>query len=218
MPNLGVVADDEPNKIETYQRTIFVDVDDTCVDVLGGFVNWLAVMNRLKKVTGQSIQDRDRLGDWLGIDDGLANLWVKEFVNHSWQWGALKSIKDANRALQALKRHGYKLTALAHCGNELHRVILRRANLELLIPNVFTDLFSMPEKNSFYPYMKDLDDAVCITASIKTAQDTAQAGHSAYLLDQPWNRNYQDLRVRRFNNWIDIANTLIQSPATVLIN
>ena len=218
MPSLGVVPDSEPHKIETYQRTVFVDVDDTCLDVLGGLVQWLASMNRLKQATGKPIQDRDHLGDWLGIDNGLADLWSKEFASHTWQWGALKPFKDANRALQALKRHGYKITALAHCGGELPRVILRRANLELLFPGVFTDLFAMPDKNSFYPYMKDLDDAVCITASIRTATDTAQAGHAAYLFDQPWNRKYQDIRVRRFTNWIDIANNLMQSPATVLIN
>ncbi len=218
MPNLGVVAEDNPNIIETLQRTIFVDVDDTCLDVLGGFVQWLAQQNRLKKVTGKSIKNRDQLGDWLGIDEGLANLWLKEFVHHSWQWGALKYIKDSNRALQALKRHGFRLVALAHCGNELHRVVLRRANLELLFPGVFNELFAMPDNNSFYPYMKDLDDAVCITASIRTATDTATAGHVAYLLDQPWNREFQNLSVRRFSNWIDMANILIQTPSTILVN
>lgn len=218
MPSLEVVPEDEPPKLETYQRTIFVDVDDTCLDVLGGFIHWLATMNRLKRATNKSIKDRDHLGEWLGIDDGLANLWTKEFANHSWQWGALKPFKDSNRALQAIRRHGYKIIALAHCGSELHRVILRRANLELLFPGVFNDLFAMPDRNSFYPYMKDLEDAVCITASIRTAADTAQAGHAAYLLDQPWNRNYHKLSMRRFNNWVDLANTLIQSPSTVLIN
>jgi hypothetical protein len=218
MPNLGIAPEDNPLTIESYQRTLFVDVDDTCLDVLGGLVQWLAQMNRLKQVTGKPITDREHIGDWLGIDEGLAQLWVKEFTNHTWQWGALRAVKDSNRALQALKKQGWKIVALAHSGNDLHRAVLRRANLELLFPGVFSDLFAMPLAASFYPYMKDIDDAVCITASIRTAKDTADAGHVAYMLDQPWNRDFQNLAVKRFANWIDIANTLMKSPARILIN
>lgn len=218
MPNLGVVPENKPLTIETYQRTLFVDVDDTCLDVLGGLVHWLAQMNRLKHISSNPIKDRENLGEWLGIDEGLAQLWVKEFTNHTWQWGALRAIKDSNRSLQALRKQGWKMVALAHSGTDLHRAVLRRANLELLFPSVFTDLFAMPLTSSFYPYMKDIEDAVCITASARTAKDTADAGHVAYLLDQPWNREFHDLAVKRFANWIDIANTLMKSPSTILIN
>lgn len=218
IPNLGIVAEELTNTVESYQRTLFIDVDDTCLDTLGGFVRWLAQMNRLKSPSRNPIKDREHLGEWLGIDSGLAALWMKEFENYTWQWGALQPIANGHTALQALKKQGWKIVALAHGVSELPRAVLRRANLELLYPGIFTDLFSMPAVASFYPYMKDQEDAVCVTASIRTATDTAEAGHSAYLLDQPWNRDFQDIRVKRFSNWIDVANTLMKSPPTILIN
>ena len=218
IPSLGVPFEENNTAVESYQRTLFVDVDDTCLDVLGGFVRWLAQMKRLKSVSGNVIQDREHLGEWLGIDEGLATLWMKEFENYTWQWGALQPITAGLPALQMLKKQGWKIVALAHGVTELPRAVLRRANLELQYPGIFTDLYSMPDGTSFYPYMKDQEDAVCVTASIRTATDTAQAGHSAYLLDQPWNRRFQDMRVKRFSNWIDVVNTLMKSPPTILIN
>lgn len=218
IPSLGVVPEEYNTTVESYQRTLFVDIDDTCLDVLGGFVRWLAQMNRLKSPSRNPIQNREHLGEWLGIDEGLAVLWGKEFENHTWQWGALQALPNSQRALSALKKQGWKIVALAHGVTELPRAVLRRANLELQYPGIFTDLYSVPANTSFYPYMKGQEDAVCVTASIRTATDTAEAGHSAYLLDQPWNKSFQDLRVKRFPNWIEVANTVMKSPPTILIN
>lgn len=212
------VDDNNSIKIETYQRTLFVDVDDTCLDLIGGFVCWLGQMNRLKKVTGLSLKDRTNLGPWLGINDDLSALWTKEFESQSWQWGALRPITNSQQALKAIKRQGWKIVALAHGITDLNRALLRRANLELLFPNIFTDMYTMPAAASFYPYMKDQEDAVCITASIKTALDTAQAGHAAYLYDQPWNREARNLRIKRFPNWIEINNALMKTSPTILTN
>jgi len=216
--NATVTVVNDQVKAETYRRTIFVDVDDTCLDVLGGFVRWLGQMNRLKAATGLSIKNRNVLGEWLGIDEGLAALWLKEFENHTWQWGALRPIPSSQQSLHLIRRQGWKIVALAHGITEFPRAVLRRANLEILFPGVFTDMYTMPDGASFYPYMKDQEDAICITASIRTANDTAQAGHSAYLLDQAWNRDLQDLRIRRFTNWINITNALTKSAPTMQIN
>lgn len=208
----------EQHSIQSYQRTLYIDVDDTCLDVLGGYVRWLAIMGRIRKnFKAGPLEDRDQLGAWLGVDQNLSELWFKEFVNQTWQWGALPSILNAEGALAGLKKQGWHMVALAHGPNEMARAQLRRANLEMLFPNVFRDQFLIPLGGSFYPYMRDHEDAVCVTASIRTARDAVEAGHSCYLIERSWARNFNDISVVKKPNWESLVITLFQTqPAHVI--
>lgn len=209
----------EHQPIQTYQRTLYIDVDDTCLDVLGGYVRWLASLSRIKKsLRGQPLLDREHLGDWLGVDQDLSELWFKEFTNHTWQWGALPSILNAGDALASLKKQGWHMVALAHGANEMARAQLRRANLEMLFPNVFRDQFLIPLGGSFYPYMRDHDDAVCVTASIRTARDAVQAGHSCYLIERSWSKHFNDISVVKKPNWESLIITLFQTQPAMVIS
>ena len=69
------IAPDNPNPV------LFVDVDDTCLELLGGFIQWLNKLGRLKGYTpGKVIQDRSNLHDWLNIPEPLMNTWMNEKI------------------------------------------------------------------------------------------------------------------------------------------
>ena len=190
------------------ENLIMVDIDDTCLDTVSGFIKWLGKHNRLGKVTGTSITSRSQLGDWLGITDDLATHWMRDFCERSWEWGALYSTKEAQPTIVDLYNSDWNFIAISRGASTIDRGTLRRANLELIFPGIFEELFTMPLGANVYPLIKDYAPSICITADIPVAVSSAQAGHITYLLDQPWNREYNDLSVRRFNNWTEIFEAL----------
>ncbi len=206
LENIGTVG-----KSSKYRRTIFVDVDDTCLNTTESFIRWLSDMNRVKRVKTPVPTDINKLGEWLGVEQSLAEHWLKEFNNHTWQWGALRPLLGAEKVLPMIKAQGWNMIAFAHGNGELARAQMRRANLELLFPGIFGDLTQAQNGASFYPYMREHDDAICVTASIKTAHDTAQAGHLAWMIKHPWNRGAPDLTIRRFGDWHQILEALTQT-------
>lgn len=189
---------------------LIIDIDDTCVDTLSSFVKWLNGLDRLKNVTGNKIENREHLGDWLNVPDDLADLWQKEFCEFSWQWGALYPCLWAEQVLPTIAQAGWNIIGYSKSSADMHRATLRRANLELLFPNVFHQLYVVNRTANLYPMLIEHDDAVCVTATESTAKASAQAGHVTYLMAQPWNQNFSDMSVRKFNNWKEIQQVLLK--------
>lgn len=198
------IAPDNPNPV------LFVDVDDTCLELLGGFIQWLNKLGRLKGYTpGKVIKDRGNLHDWLNIPEPLMNTWMNEYTRYSWEWGALNGRADAAEAFKVFRYYGWRIIGVGHGSSTVDRAILRRANLELVYPGVFEDYFIAPSDKSFYPYMRDYDDPICITSVVKYAEDMVSAGHITFLLRQPWNKEHKDLRIKLFNNWKEICDNIM---------
>ena len=190
------------------ENLIIVDIDDTCLDTISGFIKWLGKHNRLATVSGNAITSRSLMGDWLGISDDLASHWMRDFCERSWEWGALYPIKKSQHAISELYQNDWNFIGFTRGASTMDRGTLRRANLELMFPGTFEELFTMPMGANVYPLIKDYSPAICITADVPVAVASAQAGHITYLLDQPWNREYNDLTMRRFNNWEEILDAL----------
>lgn len=196
------------NSSDELPPKLIIDIDDTCLDTLTAFVKWLAGLDRLSKVSSEKISDREKLGSWLGVSDEHADLWLKEFTEYSWQWGATLPCLGADTALSKIKSRGWHIIAFSRASKDMHRAILRRANLELLFPGIFNDVYVMHKDENFYPILKGYDYSICITALESTAIASAQAGHATFLMNQPWNHEFSDIRIRKFNNWTDIEQAL----------
>lgn len=190
-------------------RKLIIDLDDTCIDTLTGFVKWLSTLDRLKGVAGNKISNREHLGHWLNIPDDLADLWMNEYCEHSWQWGALLPLLGAEKVLKYFPLNGWTVVGYSKASKDMHRAILRRANLELLFPGVVTELYVVPRNTNLYSLLLEHDDAVCVTSTESAARASAQAGHATYLINQPWNTNFSDISARKFNNWHDIGKELL---------
>jgi len=197
------------SKLTDVENKLVIDIDDTCVDTLTGFVKWLASFNRLKNVDGNIINNREQLGPWLNVSNSLADIWLKEYCEQTWEWGALLPCLGAEKALPQIKQHGWRIIGYSKGSGDMHRATLRRANLELLFPGVFDELYIINRLSNFNAVIKENYESVCITALESTALASAEAGHITYLLNQPWNRNFSNISVRKFNNWLDIANVLL---------
>jgi hypothetical protein len=196
------------NSQADYENKLIIDIDDTCVDTLTAFVKWLASLQRLKNVIGNKITNREHLGDWLNVPEELGDLWMKEFCEYSWQWGALYPMLGAEKILNNLSDAGWYIVGYSKSSADMHRATLRRANLELLFPNVFNELYVVNRTANLYPMLKEHEEAVFVTATESSARAGAQAGHATYLLTQPWNQDFSDISVRRFNNWQEIQQVL----------
>lgn len=183
---------------------IIVDLEDTCLDTISGFVKWLAKHNRLKHAKSAKIQSRDNLGHWLGVDDELARNWMREFCEQSWEWGTLYPYLDSKKVLPQILKQNWTLIGVARGSSKVDRGTLRRANLELIFPGTFQELYSMGFEQSVYPLLADYHQSIFITANEGVALTAANAGHITYLLDQPWNREFSNLSVKRFQNWEEI--------------
>ena len=193
---------------EDLPRKLIIDLDDTCVDTLTAFVKWLSNFGRLKNVEGNRITSREHLGTWLNVPNELADLWMTEFCESSWQWGAVYPLLGAEQVLGKLVQQGWVLVGYSKSSNEMSRAILRRANMELLFPGVFRELYVVPRTQDLYPLLKQHDYAVCVTSTELVARSSAQAGHATYMIRQPWNQDFSDLSVRKFNNWLEIEQAL----------
>jgi hypothetical protein len=195
---------------EEYENKLIIDIDDTCIDTISGFVKWLAHYDRLKNVAGNVLTSREHLGSWLSVPDELADLWMTDFCEHSWQWGALYPYLDAASALSAFADSGWYIVGYTKASKDMHRATLRRANLELLFPNVFNEMYVVNRQANLYPMLKEHEASVCVTATESTAKASAEAGHATYILTQPWNHNFSNISVRRFNNWKEIQSVLLK--------
>jgi len=193
---------------DNVENLIIVDIDDTCLDTLTGFIKWLGKHNRLGSVSGSAIKSRTLLGDWLGVTDDLATHWMKDFCERSWEWGALYPMKESIKVIAELHKRGWTFIAISRGSSNIDRGTLRRANLELMFPGMIAELYSMPLGANMYPLIKDYAPSIFITADSAAAVASAQAGHITYLIDQPWNRDYNELSAKRFDNWIEIFKAL----------
>jgi hypothetical protein len=193
---------DEDN--EGIDNLIIVDLEDTVLDTMSGFVKWLGKHNRLTNITGKSLTSRDEMGSWLGVDDSLAANWMREFCEQSWEWGALHPYLDSQKVIPALVKCGWDFIGVARGSSKVDRGTLRRANLELTFPRVFTELYAMSTETNIYPLLKDFSQIIFITANEHVALTSANAGHITYLLDQPWNKEFNNLAVKRFSSWEEI--------------
>ena len=200
---MSLLADDYKNKL-------IIDIDDTCIDTITAFVKWLAQHDRLKNVNGNTITSREHLGDWLNVPDELADLWMTDFCEHSWQWGAMYPCLGAEKSLLEFVKAGWYIVGYSRSSKDMHRATLRRANLELLFPNVFHELYVVNRHANMYPMFKEHEPAFCVTSTEAAAKSSAEAGHATYLLTQPWNYNFSDISVRRFNNWNEIQTVLLK--------
>jgi len=200
---LSLLADDYKNKL-------IIDIDDTCIDTITAFVKWLAQHDRLKNVAGNTLTSREHLGHWLSVPDELADLWMTDFCEHSWQWGAMYPCLGAEKSLLEFVKAGWYIVGYSRSSKDMHRATLRRANLELLFPNVFHELYVVNRHANMYPMFKEHEPAFCVTSTEAAAKSSAEAGHATYLLTQPWNYNFSDISVRRFNQWADIQSVLLK--------
>jgi len=190
------------------ENLIIVDIDDTCLDTISGFIKWLGKHNRLATVSGNAITSRSLMGDWLGITDDLATHWMRDFCERSWEWGTLLPTKQSQQVISDLYSNDWNFIGITRGASTIDRGVLRRANLELMFPGMFEELYAMPMGANVYPLIKDYSPAICITAEVAVATASAQAGHITYLIDQPWNREFNDLSVRRFKSWNEIYQAL----------
>lgn len=193
---------------EELPRKLIIDIDDTCLDTLTAFVRWLAVLGRLKGVEGNRITNRETLGHWLNIPDDLADLWMGEFCEQTWHWGALYPMLGSEQILPKLATAGWVIIGYTKSSNEMNRAILRRANLELIMPGVFKELYVVGRTANLYPLFKEHEYAVCVTSTESTARISAQAGHATYMIKQPWNQDFSDISVRKFSDWVEIEQAL----------
>lgn len=196
--------------VDDYKNKLIIDIDDTCIDTITAFVKWLAQHDRLKNVNGNTITSREHLGDWLSVPDELADLWMSDFCEHSWQWGAMYPCLGAEKILVEFVKAGWYIVGYSRSSKDMHRATLRRANLELLFPNVFHELYVVNRHANLYPMFKEHEPAFCVTSTESAAKSSAEAGHATYLLTQPWNYSFSDISVRRFNNWNDVATVLLK--------
>ena len=190
------------------EKKLIIDIDDTCVDTLTAFVKWLSSLQRLKNVSGHKIESREHLGAWLNVPEELADLWLKEFCEYTWQWGATYPCLGAEQVLPLLSFNDWYIVGYSKSSADMNRATLRRANLELLFPNVFNELYVVNRTANLYPMLKEHDEAVFVTATASSACAGAQAGHATYLMNQPWNHNFSDISVRKFENWHEIQQVL----------
>lgn len=201
------------------ENILIIDIDDTCIDTLSSFIKWLASLGRLKNIEiGRVIADRENLGDWLGMPNELVALWFKEFCEYSWQWGATHPCLQAEKVLPNLSKNGWYIVGYSKASSDLSRSILRRANLELLFPDVFDELFVLKRDANVYSLLKDYDDAICVTSTVSGAQASAQVGHATYLMQHPWNSNFSDLSARKFKNWKSIEEVLLKNTSNTINN
>jgi hypothetical protein len=200
------------SSLDEFDKKLIIDIDDTCVDTLTGFVKWLAGLKRLNNVEGNRIQNREHLGAWLNVPEELADLWLKEFCEFSWQWGALYPLLGAEVTLPQIKRAGWKIVGYSKGASDMHRATLRRADLELMFPGVFDELYVVNRNANMYPVLRENNETgcVCVTATEITARASAEAGNVTYMLHQPWNQTFNNMSVRKFNNWLEIAEVILK--------
>lgn len=190
---------------EDAKKKLVIDIDDTCIDTLTGFIQWLSKLNRLNhNRENVRITSRESLGGWLGITDNLCNLWLKEYEEQSWEWGALYPCSDAQQLLPQIAKSGWDIVGYSRCNSDLNRAYLRRANLELIFPNVFSEFHLINKQASLYPFLINYSNPVCVTALTSTAYDSATAGHVSYMIARPWNADYSSLSVKKFNSWAEM--------------
>jgi len=191
---------------------ILTDIDDVCLDWLGGFIYYAEHM------LGRKLEGRPDTWDldaWLGVAKGEGDKMVHNFNHDAWEFGCLPAIAFAEMLLPRFVEKGIKIIGITSCSTSQQCQFLRKANLFHSIgKDIFSEVHFLPlktTKRGVLAQFKDEDVIAWVEDKAESAMDGKDFGYQNFLVRRAHNRDFEAKNpdaLLYVDDWRDISKML----------
>ncbi len=182
-----------------------VDKKIILTDIDGCLLNWREGFMRFMLNRGFSIHPEFEanylLTSFYNVDDNEFFKQVEIFNSGRWEFGTLKAVSGAVKAINALTDLGYRFIGISACSSSKQAFVLRRSNLYNIFGDVFDAVHCLDIKDGKRSHLMQHKPTFWIDDKMDMCLQGIDAGHKCILMDYIWNRDQHDDRVERCQDW-----------------
>jgi len=182
----------------TNRKIILTDCDGVLLDWREGFIRFM--LNR-GHTPRPEFKTEYLLGTYFGLTDGEFYRHVEMFNSGRWEFGTLKAEPGAITGIKALSELGYRFIAISACSSSKQAFVLRRANLYNIFGDVFDEVHCLDLKDGKKSHLAYHEPTFWIEDKMSCCLEGVDAGHKCILIDQPWNKDFDDRRIEKCQDW-----------------
>ena len=180
------------------EKVILTDID-------GCLLNWREGFMRFMLNRGYSIhpefESQYLLTEYYGINRQELHEQVESFNSGRWEFGTLKPIAGAIKAVNALSELGYRFIGISACSSKRQAFVLRRANLYNIFGDVFDAVYCLDLKDGKKSHLIQHKPTFWIEDKMSMCLEGLEVGHKCILIDRVWNQDQDDDRIERCQDW-----------------
>jgi hypothetical protein len=189
-------------------KILITDIDDTILVFGDAFQKWAVDVKGYTLL--QDVRNGGSIQDALGIDIETMTQLVIEFSENPELFSTLEPEPDALIVIPEIYLMGYQLVAISSCVNSPEVVTGRRKNLEDAFGVPWLDVHCTGLLQPKESYLKLFQPTWWVEDNAGHALAGAKMGHTALLLDRPYNRKIEltSSNPTRVNNWYDVLDII----------
>jgi len=191
-------------------KVILVDVDGCLLNWLDRFVDY---MHSEGYTTYLDDPDQYNLESFFDVPAEDVYKRITTFNDDHWKFGTLDTYKGTKEAMSLLVDLGYRFVAITSCSDKESVADLRRANLYNIFGDVFDKVHCIALHKDKGPILRQYEPTFWIEDRFSHAIEGAIAGHTAILIDRPWNQDEYEALVTRCHSWAEIVQYIIEVDA-----
>lgn len=191
-----------------YQKTILTDIDHVVLHHATYFQEWLT-NNYCTSYENKNWDEFKNFEEWLGMDTPEANDIIFKF-NSSESFSELYPEKDSLVVIPMLKNLGYNFVGITACGDHKNIKKYRDINIEKYFPNIFDEIFYVNNPDDKLDILSSFKPSYWVEDHINNVLLGKGCGHKTFLMDQPYNKNYNlEEGITRVYSWADIFHHIV---------
>ncbi len=193
----------------TDEKIILTDIDGCLLNWREGFMRFM--LNRGFSIHPE-FESHYLLTGYYGITHDELHEQVESFNSGRWEFGTLKPVPGAVKAVNALSDLGYRFVGISACSSERQAFVLRRANLYNIFGDVFDTVHCLDLKDGKRAHLMQHEPTFWIDDKMDMCLEGIDAGHKCILIDYVWNREHDYDNIERCQDWdavVSYVNTVL---------
>jgi len=186
----------------TDRKIILTDIDGCLLNWREGFMRF---MSNRGFSTRPEFESQYLLSESYNLSDDEFYEQVEIFNSGRWEFGTLKPVPGAVKAVNALTELGYRFIGISACSSKKQAFVLRRANLYNIFGDVFDAVHCLDLKDGKKSHLMQHKPTFWIDDKMSMCLEGLEAGHKCILMDYVWNQDDHSDRVERCQDWEDIV-------------
>ena len=189
-------------------KKIVTDCDGVLLDWAFAFDVWMREQGYFRLPNTDHFFEQSKR---YGISEKEALEQVHMF-NQTGALGFIPAFKDSVEIVTKLAREGWRFDVITMIGKDKYSHRLREINLRHLFGDVFDNIhcsgdFTKPKKDILEELYSG-QNYIWIEDRVDYAKDGDEVGLTTYMMDWPYNRDYEG---RRVNNWSELYDRAFRS-------
>lgn len=186
---------------------LLLDIDGVCLNWEEAILAWIAAHRDDVYQTIEFDEHSFDLESRLGLDRPTINQLVQAF-HHSDTYQHLQPMRGAQEGIARLRR-AYQLVAITACGTSPATEAARRVNLNNLFGDVFEPVHCVANFAAKRGYLNRYPPSHWVEDHGDNAVMGLESGHTCWLINASYNKNWHHAKVNRVDNLIELADLIL---------